>query len=786
MMWINKAIYLASRNEYFTLDIYDNSITPLVSYDTHPLMRLLSSGELLLKQERKGMLTDGMSTKSHTLSVQVSSLNWTTSPLDLVIHFPYVLSLQAEQIEVHSTFSWKMFQRIPLISNISSPSSSSSPTNLNGLKSFVSRNTALVGHEELFVLAHSEKSVFGFFAPSYPSQAETLVNSGNIEEGLFLLEQTCDELPNYPKLMIQLQVTAAWARFKAGDWKRAIVHFNNAKCSPADIIPSFPLLLLIDSQKTKDEDKLIANVIKKMSSRTATEADLAKLLREACIYVTEFLEAMRLKQRYDDATQLQLLAAIFISKARYGTPGVGKASASPSKAIWTFLNSLSETDQNMSLAFLEHWCTVNRFYVALGLVLRFKRLNRKALEEWDKVSSGERVCNDSTETGIDESVALLQSIDDIELIEEFAPRVLRNSKNDVTKFLSIFASKQRTNQLPLAWIQQFFKQFDKTILEQYLEYLVFDLSVEDEKVETALAWHYMSLIPPSEAAGFDFSTSSGAIPASMIASSSAAVASSSNAAASSSTDSSRTDKRDLKTSMSGERKKLLNLLEQKTHYNAAALLARIEPLPLYQEKIALYERLGEHHKALSVIVTQLGDFDRAETYCLKHEREGSDVLISALLRVYLSLPVVQQDGGGDDDSEATSKIPRRAMDLIERFPTKLRPATVLATLPAETPIASVESFLIQSIRAHLAVLRHGQIVAGLERSYNITTTSERMELSQRSFLITQDTICPVCNKPIQPTAFARYPNGVVVHTHCAKNKHVDPLTGRNFFKHPQP
>jgi hypothetical protein len=808
MMWINKSIYLACRNEYFTLDILDNSIAPLVSYESQPLMRLLSSGELLLKQERKGMLTDGMSTKSATVSVQVSSINWTTSPNDLVVHFPYVMSLQSEQIEVHSTFSWKMYQRIPLFTSVSSQSttsgsSQSNPnqvTNLTGLRGFVTRNTALVGFEEMFVLAYSEKAVYAFFAPSYPVQAEALVNSGNIEEGLFLLEQTCDELREYPKLVIQLQTTAAWTRFKSGDWKRAIVHFSNAKCSPSDIVPSFPSLLLIDSQKTKDEDKIITNVIKKNNPRITSEAELTKLLREACIYVSEFLEILRSKQRYDDATQLQLLAAIFISKARYGTPGLSAVSASPSKAVWTFLNSLSESEQSLCLAFFEHWCTVNRFFTALGLIFRFKRLNRKALEEWNKIGSGLLVSNDPSETGIEESISLLQSIDDVELIEEFAPRVFENSKNDGSKLLAIFASKNRSTLLPLPWIQQFFKRFDKSFLEQYLEYLVFDLSTKDEKVETALAWHYLSLIPPSQVAGFDFSKPMNAGDSVPIPSSSENFHGSSSIASSSASSSSQrastsTDPT-LKVSRSdvgAERKKLLNLLEQKSNYNAAALLARIEPLPLHHEKVALYEKIGDHQKALTVIVSQLEDFDRAETYCMKHEKDGSDSLISALLRVYLSLPNPERPeggGGGDDDDQdgkndkSTKNIPRRAMDLIERYPTKLRPATVIATLPPETPIAAVEIFLVQSIRAHLATLRQNQVVAGIERSHNLTVTAERTNLSQRSFLITHETICPVCNKGVPPSAFARFPNGVIVHVHCMKNKHIDPLTGRNFFKHP--
>ena len=181
-MWINNSIYITCRNEYFTVAIMDNSIVPLVSYETTPLMRMLGNGELLLKQEKKGMLTETGASSKTALSVQGSPLVWSVAPSDLVVHFPYVLSLQPDQIEVHSTFSWKLFQRISVSSGLTSSTNSST---LSGLRGFVPRNTALVGYEELYVLAHSERSIFALTAPKYPTQAESLLNSGNIEEGLF-------------------------------------------------------------------------------------------------------------------------------------------------------------------------------------------------------------------------------------------------------------------------------------------------------------------------------------------------------------------------------------------------------------------------------------------------------------------------------------------------------------------------------------------------------------------------------------------------------------------------
>jgi hypothetical protein len=785
MMWINKSIYITCRNEYFTVDIMDNSIIPLVSYETTPLMRLLGSGELLLKQEKKGMLTDTGVSNKNSLSVQGSPLVWTVAPSDLVVHFPYVLSLQPDQIEVHSTFSWKLFQRLPV-----SPSSTTSTSNpgLSGLRGFVPRNTALVGYEELYVLAHSDRSIYALTAPKYPTQAESLVHSGNIEEGLFLLEQTCDQMRDYQKMLTSLHTSAAWSRFKSGDWKRAMVHFANAKTPPSHIIPSYPMLLLIEAQKTTDEDKLVTTIVRKTRRQTAPESESEKNLREACIYLTEYLESVRNSQKFDDVSHLQLLAAIFISKARFGTPGI-TSSSSVSLTVWKFLQTLSEAEISLCAAVFEHWCTVNRFYVLVGLLFRLRKLNRRALEEWSKISSGDRTCSDPTQTGIDESIALLQTLDDVELMEEFAPRIYMNSGKDSSKFLAIFASKHRTTLMPLAWIQSFLANYDKSILEQYLEFLVYELSLKDEKVETTLAFHLLAQVPPSDLGGLDLTnvSLSSAIPEAASSSSQSSTASSSSPSSSSMVPSTTYPPPEAlqRSSIGPERRKLLNLLEQKHSYNAASILARIDALPLYHERIVLYERLGDHERALSLMVNPLMDFESAEAYCLEHEHDGSDALLSALLRIYLTLEpherMMKEEGGGDD----SSKAPRRATDLIERFPTRFRPGTVISTLPPDTPISSVVTFLIQSIRSHIALMRHNAVLLGIERSHNLAVTGTKMALTQRSFLITKDTTCPICSRPIQPGMFARYPNNVIVHVACMKNKHIDPVTGRNFYKNPQ-
>ncbi|KAJ8039011.1 Vam6/Vps39-like protein [Holothuria leucospilota] len=42
-------------------------------------------------------------------------------------------------------------------------------------------------------------------------------------------------------------------------------------------------------------------------------------------------------------------------------------------------------------------------------------------------------------------------------------------------------------------------------------------------------------------------------------------------------------------------------------------------------------------------------------------------------------------------------------------------------------------------------------------------------------VITEDTNCLVCRKRMGNSAFARYPNGVIVHYYCCKDRKICPV-----------
>jgi Vam6/Vps39-like protein vacuolar protein sorting-associated protein 39 len=76
--------------------------------------------------------------------------------------------------------------------------------------------------------------------------------------------------------------------------------------------------------------------------------------------------------------------------------------------------------------------------------------------------------------------------------------------------------------------------------------------------------------------------------------------------------------------------------------------------------------------------------------------------------------------------------------------------------------------------------RNNQVVSNLLKTEQLKVHENYIKATSRSIMISEDNKCPVCNWPIGDSAFACYPNGVVVHYRCCSDKFVCPVTKRRF------
>ncbi|KAG0723950.1 Transforming growth factor-beta receptor-associated protein 1 [Chionoecetes opilio] len=192
--------------------------------------------------------------------------------------------------------------------------------------------------------------------------------------------------------------------------------------------------------------------------------------------------------------------------------------------------------------------------------------------------------------------------------------------------------------------------------------------------------------------------------------------------------------------------------------------------------------LGEHEKALSMLVHQLKDFAAAEQYCIAqsraaaaagHKHSGKANIFLKLLKIYLRPP----PGGSEDDIELAP-----AIELLSVHAEELEVASVLALLPPTWSLAIVHHYLRAALRNSLHQ-SHKKDSQTLLRSENLQQKFLLYKVSRDmgpflSLLIGK--VCCVCNRGFTDSAFTIYPNGVMAHPPCAPDPSVCPLTGTVF------
>lgn len=221
------------------------------------------------------------------------------------------------------------------------------------------------------------------------------------------------------------------------------------------------------------------------------------------------------------------------------------------------------------------------------------------------------------------------------------------------------------------------------------------------------------------------------------------------------------------------RDKLLRFLEGSAHYHAPLLLSRVQDTELHMDCAVLYGRMEEHDKALTLLAHKLQDYERAKEYCLTYSlgrnRDYRQGLYQTLLQVYLR-----------PSGKEHSTLIRPALSLLNSHGYYFDAAQVLELLPPDWPVATVRAFLLRSLRGSIDTFRTDRIEHSLARGENLQVRKAYIEQQGAPVVIKDTTLCPVCSLPFNDAAFVRYPNGVVTHLKCGRNKTICPITGTWF------
>ncbi|XP_003354755.3 transforming growth factor-beta receptor-associated protein 1 isoform X1 [Sus scrofa] len=369
------------------------------------------------------------------------------------------------------------------------------------------------------------------------------------------------------------------------------------------------------------------------------------------------------------------------------------------------------------------WLEKHKKYFALGLLYHYNKQDAAAVQLWVNIVNGD--VQDATRSDLYEYVVdfLTYSLDP-DLVWTYADWVLQKSQEVGVQVFTKRPLDDQQGSFNPDDIITCLKKYPRALVK-YLEHLVMDRRLQREEYHTHLAMLYLDEVlqqkPGANATG---------------------------------------------AAVTETRAKLRHLLQKSDSYRVHFLLDRIRGAGLPMESAILHGKLEQHEDALRILVHELADFPAAEDYCLWRS-EGRDPpyrqrLFHLLLALYL--------GPGPSSTELTVA----AVDLLNRHAAEFDAAQVLQLLPGSWSVQLLCPFLTGAVRDSIHARRTTQVAVGLAKSENLIYKYDKMKLKGSSVRLSDKKLCQLCQTPFSEPAFVRFPNGGLVHTHCAASRHTNP------------
>ncbi|XP_058540563.1 transforming growth factor-beta receptor-associated protein 1 [Neofelis nebulosa] len=387
------------------------------------------------------------------------------------------------------------------------------------------------------------------------------------------------------------------------------------------------------------------------------------------------------------------------------------------------LLDLLVTENSCLLTDSAAWLEKHKKYFALGLLYHYNHQDAAAVQLWVNIVNGD--IHDSTRSDLYEYVVdfLTYSLDQ-ELVWKYADWVLQKSEEVGVQVFTRRPLDEQQNSFNPDSIITCLKKYPKALVK-YLEHLVIDRRLQKEEYHTHLALLYLDEVlqqrPGANSKGAEATET---------------------------------------------QVKLRHLLQKSDLYRVHFLIDRVRGAGLPMESAILHGKLEEHEEALRILVHELRDFSAAEDYCLWRS-EGRDPpyrqrLFHTLLAMYL------QPG------PSVPELAVAATDLLNHHAAEFDAARVLQLLPGTWSVQLLRPFLTGAVRDSVHARRTTQVALGLAKSENLIYKYDKMKLKGSSVQLSDKKLCQMCQNPFREPVFVRYPNGGLVHTHCAAGRHTNP------------
>ncbi|KAJ7880982.1 hypothetical protein B0H14DRAFT_3763074 [Mycena olivaceomarginata] len=366
-----------------------------------------------------------------------------------------------------------------------------------------------------------------------------------------------------------------------------------------------------------------------------------------------------------------------------------------------------------SLCRVSNWCEVSEVEEELLARKKFaelrdlyngKKMHRKALDLLKRLSEQEADMEDK----LSPSIYYLQKLGPEHLDEIFASSRWIFEKDSSMAF-QIFTSEDV--ELPRPAVADYLESIDPLLCIRYIEFLIEERHEESTGFHDRLAELYLKMTLSAKK---------------------------------------RNDK-----NWSQHYDKLLKFIDTTDRYRIDRLYNTISSEDLFEARAILLGRFGRHDQALELYVYRLHDYLKAEQYCTRVYRAGTETshVYLTLLRIYLR-PTVK----------TASDLLQPALELIARHSPQLDAVDTLQLLPPLVTTQDIRTFLIGALRAPVFDTR---VIRNLSKARGDQVDRKLMSLQTQRVKVTDSRICPQCHKRIGNSFIAVHaPRGEVTHYQC--------------------
>ncbi|XP_047347409.1 vam6/Vps39-like protein [Vespa velutina] len=718
LSWCGETLILGFRGLSYT--IFDLNDKPKELFPTgkspEPSVTKLSDNSFVLGKDSHSIVMD---TKGEL--IQHNPIKWPDTPSVIAWDDPYLLGIVHDRLEVYTLEGCLHIQTIKDLNK--------------------ARLICRCKQGKVFVASIS--SVWCVTAVDATQQIRTLLEQNQFQLALKLTSLSDIIEEEKVKQTYKIQTLYAHHLFYNKKFQEAMDLFLELGTDPYEVIRLFPDLVT-PSTSSQDLGDSSANLPK------LPNHDLEKGLRALIIFLTDVRYKLigdtktkdkdNNKEKNVMESEKNLTAVATEQLLKIIDTTLLKCYLQTTDALVAPLLRLN----HCHLAEAEKTLLIHQKYPELIILYQTKGQHRKALELLEKHAKE----NDSSLKGTERTIQYLQHLgkDHMDLILKFAGWVL---EEDPEQGLRIFMEDiQEVEHLPRPKVLDYLLRCHKNLVITYLEHVVRVWEDTNPLFHNVLIHQYKekSLASMNE----------NATPAE-------------------------------KEISQHIRQKLQQFLEKSAYYTPETILVHFPFDCLFEERAIILGRLGRHQQAISIYINLLNDIPRAIEYCNNvyeryHNEEKTDKQKKSegADEVYVMLinQLLKPDDAGALMAGCNTKIQRKAqpdpemaLRLLEEHASKINPLKALEILPDTVPIGRIKRFLEVSLQNNLNTRRKTQVLKGLLYAEHLQVQEQRMHYESQSVLMTEFNICPVCKKRFgNQSAFARYPNGDIVHYSCQDRK----------------